>query len=136
MLCRYGTGNDNRIILEGFFILVYFTEWVIEIFSAVNLCQVKSVRAYLFSVWSYVDLTSNLLILVSIFYWLDSCSILTGGAFLPKQRYEVYSIRDTCPDAHWLRFNHTELTDLRITLDMAKRYVFVPRVFVPYYLPS
>lgn len=120
ILFRYGTGSDHRIILEGFFIFVFFTEWMIEIFSAINLCQVKSARAYLSSIWSYVDLTSNLLILVSVFYWLDSCSILTDGGFQPQQRFEVYSIRETCPDAHWLRFNHTELTNLRITLDMAK----------------
>ncbi len=66
---------------------------------------------------------SNIAIVVCMVYWADACNILTSGAFAPRQRYEVYDILPDCPDAHWIRFNNTELTELRITLGMAKSCV-------------
>ena len=45
------------------------------------------------------------------------------GAFDPQTRFEVYDVSPSCPDAHWLRFNQTELTKLRSTFRIAHEYV-------------
>ena len=95
--------------------VLFVVEWVVEVMSAVTMCRIASLRSYASSVWSYVDMASNFLIVASIFWWSDTVALLRGGAFDPQQRHEVYDIDPLCPDAHWIRFNNTELAALRTT---------------------
>jgi hypothetical protein len=44
------------VILEVIFVVMLVVEWVIEAFSAANLCQVKSPKVYCFSIWPYIDM--------------------------------------------------------------------------------
>ena len=122
-LFRYGPGRETQAAFEIFFVLLFIVEILVEAGNSITNCRVNSLAHYLLSIWTYIDLVSNILIVVAIIYWLDSVWITTDGAFQPQHRYDVYDISEYCPDAHWLRFNHTELTKLRSTFRMARMYV-------------